>query len=1413
MKYTYQILGGSLLFLAVTVSSYGTRCGNNAQDGVAGSTDCDSAGVNLFDPYTGNVRREINDLELFFGVGETRLKWVRYGNSRSTNPKTPFGEAHNWRHEYEYEMADAGTNEKGQAQLTIRYPDGSEILFTQNKTFPDLWLPPPGIGQRLFQNATAFTLQMSNGFRYRFEQLTDSSGFTFFQLQQFLDSQQNVFELSYEPAGLRRLVKVFEPARRFLSITYGTVGDVPVITEVSTSDGRSVTYNYDVFNDGTATFVRLTGATYRDGTRSTYEYSQAEPGAHPVLAHAADPRVVGKAVDMRYEYDPSTNVRGLLWKELNGVTGETMATRTTTPSDIIVTYANGSTDTFTMPGAQEGQLNSETNSLQQTTLYDYNKDDLGFLIKQTDALNRVTRYTRSRFGNLLSITYPHKYGEEPATETWTRDDLDLVLTHTDERGFTTTFTRDKKHRVERIDYPDGTFETFTYNQFSEVVDHQLRNQGVEHFGHESLRGLQTWHTDAENNRTDYTYDSADRLASIKDARGNTTSYEYNERGLLTKVTNADVLDSNGKVIEHSFKTFDYDSFGNLRFATDELKHTWTTVFDNFRRLVDATDPRGRRTHCDYDLPGGICGCAHAEAKPTQITLPSGRAIAITYDSEWQKTTETIGFGSPDAATTNYIEYDAVGNLKIIQDPNKKLWKVDYDERNRKTHVTDPEGHTTEWTYDKASNIETIKRPGDVKPTVNQFDRMNRPHRITNPQGEVTVIDYDRGGNVQKLTDPRLKEYEYTYDFMDRKQSMKYPDLSTEQFTWDQVGNLLTYTTRAGQVCTYSYDNRNRKIGSSWSDGTPSISRTYDAASRVKTMSSSVSALSYTYDEANELLSETQAVAGGGSAKQVSYTYTLDGLRDRLTYPSGYVVTNDEYTGRNQVKKIKVDGVQLASYGYDSNGNRTHRGVRNTGVVDNVFDWNDDVNLFDGANRPTRVNLQRIFGPHGGEVRSLAQFDYGYDSVGRRAFVQRNADKGDVFKYDAIDQLIDVQYNATDPETPTPTDPSKTVHYDFDPGGNRQAVTENGVKTSFTPNALNQYTQVGASSLTYDQNGNLTGLDSTTYTYDAQNRLTSAVIGENEVNFAYDPLNRCVVRTINGVPTFFYFDGRKLIEERDSADVQIARYVNGAQMDEILSRITASGSIRCHYDAIGNVIALTDDRGVVREKYSYDVFGAPTITDSNGAVLTESAFGNRFMFTGREFIQQVGLYDFRNRFYSPELGRFLQPDPVGFYAGDYNLYRYVGNNPVNRIDPLGLEEHSLPDQLAKEYSVAWLIALYRTAREAVGTGMTLKTFATEAATLAGELVIDATEIGLGVAILFQHENVSPTIARMEGSGVPFDETGVIGRLAREAREKQQDMPESMIERLAREAREKQQEENEENMCRAKATPTPTPAPKR
>ena len=201
---------------------------------------------------------------------------------------------------------------------------------------------------------------------------------------------------------------------------------------------------------------------------------------------------------------------------------------------------------------------------------------------------------------------------------------------------------------------------------------------------------------------------------------------------------------------------------------------------------------------------------------------------------------------------------------------------------------------------------------------------------------------------------------------------------------------------------------------------------------------------------------------------------------------------------------------------------------------------------------------------------------------------------------------------------------------------------------------------------------------------------------------YDPQNRVVSRTVNGTATTYVYDGWKLINEPmhegdaaldslqanphsdggdrlpgrkrsqyDPLGTEEAYYVQGPGADEPLSRNPTIGQISYYnQDGNGNVTAMTDSSGNVIEHYAYDPFGNVTITSSTGMVMSSSSVGNRFMFTGREYIAAIGLYDYRNRVYSPGLGRFLQTDLIRFQAGDINIYRYVGNGPTEWTDPSG-----------------------------------------------------------------------------------------------------------------------------------------------
>jgi RHS repeat-associated protein len=298
----------------------------------------------------------------------------------------------------------------------------------------------------------------------------------------------------------------------------------------------------------------------------------------------------------------------------------------------------------------------------------------------------------------------------------------------------------------------------------------------------------------------------------------------------------------------------------------------------------------------------------------------------------------------------------------------------------------------------------------------------------------------------------------------------------------------------------------------------------------------------------------------------------------------------------------------------------------------------------------------------------------YNSVNNRTWEKRLGGLGDAYGYDATQQVTGVQYDATNPDG-TPSSPARAVGYTYDAVGNRTNMVDSGT-TTYTANALNQYTTVSAapSAPTYDANGNLTEFENYEFGYDAQSRLTGVEISTPSLDYAFihDGRGRKVGVSKNGTWTYNFYDSWSLIEEYDASGSQIAATALGAALDEYVFRWSA-GYILCYYhqDALGNVTTLTDTTGVVVEKISYDIFGKPSITDAVGTPRTASFYGNRFLFTGREFFEG-GIYDYRNRGYLPELGRFLQADPIRFDAGDVNLYRYVFNRPAVLIDPLGLE---------------------------------------------------------------------------------------------------------------------------------------------
>ncbi len=225
------------------------------------------------------------------------------------------------------------------------------------------------------------------------------------------------------------------------------------------------------------------------------------------------------------------------------------------------------------------------------------------------------------------------------------------------------------------------------------------------------------------------------------------------------------------------------------------------------------------------------------------------------------------------------------------------------------------------------------------------------------------------------------------------------------------------------------------------------------------------------------------------------------------------------------------------------------------------------------------------------------------------------------------------------------------------------------------NDLNQYPAVDATGYAYNNNGCLTG-GLLTAGFDALNRMTQAVSGLVTNDYVYDPVNRQAQKAVNTVKTGFLYDGQQLIEEYDDAGDLACRYIRGNRLDEVFIKLAGSTKTYLHHDRLGSVIALSDDSGAVLQAYSYSPFGQT-------AILAGTAFG----YTGQRYDSEVGLYNYKARVYAPAIGRFLQPDPIGFDAGDLNLYAYINNDSVNSTDSFGLAPGTGDDYGANSSSIS------------------------------------------------------------------------------------------------------------------------------
>jgi RHS repeat-associated protein len=929
---------------------------------------------------------------------------------------------------------------------------------------------------------------------------------------------------------------------------------------------------------------------------------------------------------------------------------------------------------------------------------------------QANSLNGITTQigypgTSDTVSGTSQTIMNYVYGSSSCSDPNNRDGNNpyYLFSSAERNGIINTYFRDSNKRITKITYPDPNIEQFTYNSFGQVLTHQLRNGFTESYTYDGAGQVLTYRDAAHatgNPTAWYQYDSFGRVWKTTDARGSamgdpnyTTTFAYNTRGQLTQLTHPD-----GSYLQYS-----YNGNGTLAWTADERHPAAVTestqrtsyTYDDYKRLRTITTP----VRADGDTTPGTTSyffdqtrsgedTTHTSANFTKVLSPGNRSVTASYDENLRPVTMTkVGDVNVSNGTTTYT-YDGVGNLLTVKDPNGQtsgaFLRYYYDQQNRVSDIDDPisidrnsSGHTLSFKYDEGGNKRQEIR-ADNAITSYEYDLMGNMNKKTDDANYATSYGHDADGNMTLMTDPALQQYHYTYDQLDRKTGATYPiDFSgtsrSESWVYDIGNNLYQYVNQTGQTKTLLYDNRGRLQQTSWSANGQTINITYDGASRATSITSSNgTGIAFGYDEANNKIYEDQSLTGFPT-RRVETDPDSDGNRtDLLVSTNGTVNFGNffDYTSRNELLNIyDISYNPFFKYSYDACGNVTQR------LGQRLHDTT--VLQYDALNRSTLSSQNGLNGSN------FATSHYDYEKLGNLQDTYRDEEggKGERYTYNAVSEMKTAVYSATQVQTTNPLNPTKNVTYNCgDINRNSMVVIDNilhtTTTTNYTHNNLNQYTNITVGSqsfpVQYDNSFNLSQYNGWAYTYDAENRLSSATGPGHVMQFIYDGVGRCVRTTLdNGASLILTYDQWTPIVEWNESGTLVATNVYGLGMDEILYRWSPTGELFYKLDPMGNVRFLLDQNGNGVEKYTYDAFGAVTITDWSGNVRSNSAYGNRFLFKGNSYIALLGVYDNRNRIYHPGIGRFLQSDPIGFDGDPNNLYRFCGNNPVLDGDPTGL----------------------------------------------------------------------------------------------------------------------------------------------
>ena len=584
-------------------------------------------------------------------------------------------------------------------------------------------------------------------------------------------------------------------------------------------------------------------------------------------------------------------------------------------------------------------------------------------------------------------------------------------------------------------------------------------------------------------------------------------------------------------------------------------------------------------------------------------------------------------------------------------------------------------------------------------TLGQLVRVDEPNTsnslgtIDNPT-QPTSYTYDVLGNLTQVNQGGQTR-SFSYSSLSRLTSATNPEVHNAQGTpvpttyqYDANSNLTLRTDARGVATTYIYDALNRVISRSYSDGTPTVTYTYDTLlngkGRLTSVSSSVSTYNYLgYDSLGRATGSSQ-VTDGVTYPMPEYKYDLASNLTSQKYPSGRIVET-RYDAAGRIAGVKKQGSNEYYAGAASdNQNRikysAHGAIAEMKLGNNLWEHTS----FNTRFQPTEFGLGT---QQSGVERLKLNYSYGTTAnngnvLGQTISVPGGVTLSQSYLYDELNRLKSAQENGG---------MSWKQAYSYDRHGNR---TFDAAQTTIpsplqNPSINTANNRINANQgYGYDIAGNLTSASNQTFTYDAENRQMS-YNGGNPISgggmFSYDGDGRRVKKIASSGTTIFIYDvmGQLVAEYTDNPTAQ-----------------PSGGTSYLTTDNLGTPRVITGADGSVKARRDYFPFGEEISPGVGGRTINQGygqPDGVRNRYTGKERDDETGLDYFINRYYSSAQGRFTSPDPLlasGRVARpqSWNRYAYVLNNPLRLVDPNGLIEkdphelgHSGPQQETQQQS--------------------------------------------------------------------------------------------------------------------------------